>query len=229
MNSEKKYRNELKYICTEAELKLLEFKIKNICNLDNNVSEEGTYRIRSIYFDDYNNKYFYENENGTDPREKFRIRIYNLDNSHIKLECKQKEKTMTHKESCSISMEEYEAIMAGKWNLIEAENPLLRRFVSEMNSNLLTPKVIVDYERQPYVYKLGNVRITFDRNISSGKDMDKFFSENLSVRPIMPLGKNILEVKYDEFIPDYLYRLLNLRDLRQTAFSKYYLCRKYGL
>jgi hypothetical protein len=37
--------------------------------------------------------------------------------------------------------------------------------------------------------------------------------------------ENVLEVKYDEFIPDFLLQLLELGNLQQTSYSKYQLCR----
>ena len=43
----------------------------------------------------------------------------------------------------------------------------------------------------------------------------------------MPPGQQLLEVKYDAYLPDFIYRSLQLSSLRQTAFSKYYLCRKF--
>ena len=93
--------------------------------------------------------------------------------------------------------------------------------------NGLAPKVIVAYERTPFVYAPGNVRITFDRNIGSTTDLSGFFRENLPLRPVMPMGKHVLEVKYDEFLPDFLYDVMNLGSLRQSAYSKYYFCRKF--
>ena len=48
-----------------------------------------------------------------------------------------------------------------------------------------------------------------------------------SSRPVLPVGQQLLEVKYDEYLPDFIYRSLMLPNLRQTAFSKYYICRKY--
>ena len=82
---------------------------------------------------------------------------------------------------------------------------------------------------RPFVEKLGNTRITFDRNIRSSNAVQSFLEREIPGRPILPAGKQILEVKYDEFLPDYLYRNLQLSHLRQTAFSKYYLCRRYSL
>lgn len=228
-NDIQKYRNELKYLCSEADLQILQSRISPICAHDSHTSADGTYHIRSIYFDDPQNRCFYENENGIDPREKFRIRIYNGSDSKITLECKRKEKTMTHKASCSLTKEQYYAIL-NKTALTQTGNaPLLNRFLTVYAHTKMEPKVIVAYDRTPYVYGPGNVRITFDRNIGSTTDIDHFFDPHLPLRPILPTGKHILEVKYDEFLPNILYSSMSLGSLQQTAFSKYYLCRKFTI
>ena len=108
-----------------------------------------------------------------------------------------------------------------------ADSSLLRKFIAQQATTGLRPKVIVAYDRTPFVYSFGNVRITFDRNIGSTTDIGAFFAPHLPLRPILPTGKHVLEVKYDELLPDFLYEVMNLGSLRQTAFSKYYLCRKY--
>ena len=74
VSEDRHYRNELKYVCSEGELQLILARIRHICPSDSHASATGTYSIRSIYFDDAQNRCFLENENGTDPREKFRIR-----------------------------------------------------------------------------------------------------------------------------------------------------------
>ena len=105
--------------------------------------------------------------------------------------------------------------------------PLLQKLTAKMLANRMRPVVIVEYDRIPYIYRLGNVRLTLDTNISSCGDVQRFLDSVLPRRPIMPLGQQLLEVKYDEFLPDFLYRSLALENLSQSAFSKYYLCRKY--
>lgn len=224
-----KFRNELKYVCTEAQLQIIAARLEHLCRRDSHVGEQGIYCIRSIYFDDYRNSCLKENENGNDPREKFRIRIYNADDSKITLECKKKERTMTHKDSCRLTRAQYDQIVAGSYMPTSEDHPLLRRFAMKLHTHLLRPKVIVAYERTPFVYAPGNVRITFDRNIGSTTNIAGFFDEKLPLRPIMNKGEHVLEVKYDEFLPEYLYGALNLANLRQTAFSKYALCRKYTI
>lgn len=223
------YRNELKYVCSEGELQLILAGIRPICHPDSHATAQGTYNIRSIYFDDYQNRCFYENENGNDPREKFRIRIYNASDQRITLECKRKERTMTSKDICPLTKEQYLQILEGYLPEAAADSDLLRKFYAQQSNDGLRPRVIVAYERTPFVYSAGNVRITFDRNIGSSTELSRFFDPHLPLRPVLPTGKHILEVKYDEFLPDFLYRVMNLGSLSQTAFSKYYLCRKLAI
>ena len=227
--SSPKYRNELKYLCSEAELQIIHSRICTLCDHDRHASSNGTYHIRSVYFDDPQNRCFYENENGTDPREKFRIRIYNASDSKITLECKRKERTMTHKDSCPLTKEQCLAIFDGRLSECSSSNALLNRFLVLCSETQMKPKVIVAYDRTPFVYGPGNVRITFDRNIGSTTEISRFFDDHLPLRPILPTGQHVLEVKYDEFLPNFLYSAMSLGHLTQTAFSKYYLCRKYTL
>ena len=110
---------------------------------------------------------------------------------------------------------------------IAGQPPLLQKLTAQMLTRRMRPVVIVEYDRVPYVYRLGNVRLTLDTNISSCADVGRFLEADIPRRPIMPMGQQLLEVKYDAFLPDFLYRSLSLSNLSQTAFSKYYLCRKY--
>lgn len=221
------YRNELKYVCPEGELQIILARIRPICRPDPHVTAKGTYSIRSIYFDDDQDRCLFENENGTDPREKFRIRIYNASDHRITLECKRKERSMTNKVSCPLTKEQCMMILEGTMTESAADSELLRKLCLLHAQDNMRPKVIVAYERTPFVYAPGNVRITFDRNIGSTTNLSGFFAPYLPLRPVLPTGRHILEVKYDEFLPDFLYEAMNLGSLNQTAFSKYYLCRKF--
>lgn len=229
-NKNIKFRHELKYIISSAQLELIKCRIKNLLSPDIHSGDNGIYNIRSLYFDDYYNRCMKENENGTDPREKFRIRIYNHSSDKITLECKRKERGKTHKTSCPLTVEQAETLMAGKPlpNIAE-QPPLLQKFTCEMLLHRLRPVVIVEYDRVPFVYKNGNVRITLDTNISSSSAVECFLDETIPKRPVMPLGHSLLEVKYDEYLPDFIYKNLQLSNLSQTAFSKYYISRKYKL
>ena len=229
MNSQnQKFRHELKYPVSAAELQIIRNRISNLLSLDSHVGEAGSYSIRSLYFDDIYNSCYYENENGTDPREKFRIRIYNHSTDRITLECKRKERGKTLKTSCPLTIEQAKMLMQGRILPDIAKQPeVLRKLTLRMMTKGMRPVVIVEYDRIPYVYPNGNVRVTMDMNVSSSKAIMSFLDETIPKRPVLPLGQQILEVKYDELLPDYIYRNLQLENLRQTAFSKYYVCRKY--
>ncbi|MCD8241423.1 MAG: polyphosphate polymerase domain-containing protein [Lachnospiraceae bacterium] len=227
---ENRYRYEFKYICSFAQLKVIEARLTGLIARDSHAGPDGVYNIRSLYFDDYQDRCVRENEAGTDPREKFRIRIYNHSSDRISLELKRKERGKTQKLQCPLSERQCRTLMAGEIpEMSKNSPPLLRKLELEMRTRLMRPKVIVEYERVPYVYSPGNVRITLDENIRSSGRIDLFLTDQIPLRPVMPTGQHILEVKYDEYLPDYIYRAVQLENLQQTAYSKYYLCRRYGL
>lgn len=224
------YRHEFKYICSEQRLALIENNIRGLMACDVHAGEDNRYRIRSLYFDDYCDSCMKDNINGNDPREKFRIRIYNQDLSYIRLELKRKERGKTKKSACVIDEALCRRVLSGQPLAMDAvDADVYRKFCLYQQVRLLSPKVIVEYERVPYVYQDGNVRVTFDRNISSGNMVEHFLDESIVTRPVMPLGQHVLEVKFDELIPDFLYQTVQLEKMRQTTYSKYYLCRKYSL
>ena len=202
---EKKFRHEFKYLSPEYRLSALQMRLSSILQLDRNSGEEGFYAIRSLYFDDIYNTCFQENEDGTDPREKFRIRIYNCSKDRISLELKQKHHGMCLKTSCPVPLPVLEEIMAGKIPEFNSETPyLLKKLIMQMQFRALRPVVIVAYERVPFVYHDGNVRITFDRNLRSSSQISSFFDKDAPFRSVFPFDTNMMEIKFDEFLPDFI-------------------------
>ena len=224
------YRHELKFFCSERDLQVLENKIKHICMKDPYAGAEGVYGIRSIYFDSYDSECYLENEAGTDNRAKYRIRIYNGSDAVIKLERKGSIRDRKYKDSCRISRVQCEQIIQG--DVVEyvlMHQDVLQEFLIERQTKLLKPKVIVEYRRTPYIYPVGNVRITFDRFITSSSSL-QFFEPKLPGRGIMLEHMHLLEVKYDDLLPTAILELLNgVCSLSRTSFSKYALCREYNL
>ena len=223
-----KYRYELKYVCSELQMRQMEERISVLLPKDAHVGEKGYYTIRSLYFDDYEDSAYWEKEDGNNPREKYRLRYYDGRTELIHLEIKRKVGMKIQKEACRVTKEEAAAMMRGDWYEV-FRNPscTARRFYLKGATKLLRPKIIVEYDRIPYVGREGNVRITFDKNIRSCRETEDFWGRELSVRPIMPSGQHLLEVKFDEFLPDWIYRTLQMENMMQTAFSKYCLCRRY--
>lgn len=224
------YRHEYKYVCTLSQLAYVDNAVKGLMNLDTHAKEMGEYAVRSLYFDDYYDRCYYDNLYGNEPREKFRIRIYNADTSRINLELKRKQKGKVRKESCRVSYELCQQILnGGNIDINTIDSPLYRKFYLQYHSKLLRPKVIVEYDRVPYIYKDGNVRVTLDKNIRGSNCCSGFLKENVFFRPIMETNMHLLEVKFDEYIPDFIYQAVDNEKLKQATFSKYFLCRKYSL
>lgn len=229
MDKKYKYRNEIKYLATEEQIEILRYRVQEILDLDSHTKDNGIYTIRSLYFDDYFNSCMKANENGTDPREKFRMRIYNGMDKNIKLELKGKRNGKTYKESCPLTKEQCISLMHNSIPKEYEQFPqLLQKLILKMKVTLMEPKIIIEYQRMPYIYELGNVRITFDMNVSSSNKVTSFLEKDIQCRPIMKPGYHIVEVKYDEFIPDYIYKALQIEGLQYTAFSKYYYGRLYN-
>ena len=219
------YRVENKYLVSDADLALLAGRLKTVMRQD--VHQSGScYTIRSLYFDDIADSCMDENEAGVDQRQKYRIRIYDPNNSPIHLEIKEKNRGLTKKSSCDLSHQEFSQIISGTLPLTLGNRKPLNQLQLQMRCNLMSPKVIILYERTAFVHPLGNVRITFDRNISASRFCDSLFADAIpSLIPVLPAGLHVLEVKYDEFLPDFIAKRLEIGTLRQTAFSKYYLGR----
>lgn len=219
------YRVEKKYLVTDAELAVLTGRLSSVMRPD--IHQKGNcYEIRSLYFDDILDRCMDENDSGIDQREKYRIRIYDPNASIIHLEIKEKNRGMTKKRACDLSKQECLDIMAGTLPFTPDYRSVLNQLQLQTRCMGMRPKVIIVYERTAFVHATGNVRITFDRNIMASCACDTFFDERVaSLVPILPTGMHILEVKYDELLPDYIAQQLEIHTLRQTAFSKYYLGR----
>jgi hypothetical protein len=226
-----KYRHELKFLCTEHNLRHMEEKVRHICKTDSHAGSSGSYVIRSLYFDTYADHCYAANLSGIDDRKKYRLRIYDSNPEFIRLECKYSHHGLKAKEQCILTDRQCKTLLQGN-SLLPTKSDsdeLLKYFLLERSSLLLTPRVVVEYTRTPYVFPAGNVRITFDRTIRSSAQTRHFLDRNLPFRNILPDGMHILEVKYDEFLPSALGELLaGGQDLRRTSFSKYSLCRNYS-
>lgn len=219
------YRVENKYLVSDADLAVLAGRLQIVMKQDEHQNGD-CYEIRSLYFDDLLNHCMQENDAGVDQRHKFRIRIYDSSASLIHLEIKEKIRGLTRKKACDLTKEECEEIMDGSIPFVFGDRKPLNLLLLKMRCEKMQPKAIIAYERTAFIHPSGNVRITFDRNIMATEVLDSFFDEKLvGLVPVLPAGMHVLEVKYDEFLPDFIAEQLEIGTLNQTAFSKYYLGR----
>jgi hypothetical protein len=221
------YRHELKYMINPCDAQIIKGRLKNICSFDEFTDENGRYRVTSLYFDDFCDSAINDNLFGQLKRKKFRIRVYNNESNIIKLERKSKNNDGGKKDSALITREQYLQIMKGEYISIgKNDNEVLNDFLNYQKTRLLKPKVVVEYDREAYIYEAGNVRITFDSNIRSSVGKMDILERNSITAPVTRSRDTIMEVKYTGFLPSFLKSIVTINS-NQQAFSKYVACRSY--
>ena len=222
-----KLRHEYKYYINESVYYTLRERFRYLLPMDENTVDEEGYLISSLYFDDMYQTARHEKLDGNRFRKKFRIRVYERSDALIKLECKIKFDNYISKISATLTREEYDMILNDDYDFLASRTETVCKELFGLHqTKLLSPVTIVEYRREAYVAEEGNVRITFDKNISAsllGLDM---FSEELILSEILPTGVMVMEVKYDDYIPKAVLNLLQIGMTEKCAISKYVMCRK---
>lgn len=221
-------RHELKYFINPAELEALRQRLRGTLNMDEHCVGGRPYSIRSLYFDDIEDSAFYDKQAGVMHRDKYRIRIYNMSDNTIFLERKRKLGDLIQKSSVQITRRLCDQLAAGNpGGLQRSQNPLLQDVYVQMRTRLLRPKVIVDYTREAYLHPVEDVRITFDMHLRTGLSSVDLFNRRLPTVCPHDRKVEILEVKFNNYLPGYIAGLLHGVEAERSAVSKYVLCRRY--
>lgn len=218
------FRHELKFLISEAEEKALQERWKPIISYDKHAGPGG-YTIRSLYFDDYYEAALYDKLAGVNERQKYRIRIYDGRDDVIRLERKEKVGQYINKTGASLTLRELESLFCGNTSeFLSRSEKLCQDFYLEIVTNGLHPVVLVDYERVPFVFPYGDVRVTFDEHVRAGAFAGDLFDMDTPAYEVLPPGVCILEVKFTEYLPDVVRDLLPTSDAARVAASKYVMC-----
>ena len=110
--------------------------------------------------------------------------------------------------------------------MLESGDAILTEFYSKIKGQLLRPVTMVSYMREAFLYDPGNVRITIDRQLRSGSWYAGFPADMRKVADVSE-GKGVLEVKYDDFLPDIVRMAVQADGLRWQAYSKYAASRRF--
>lgn len=220
------FRHEVKHEISNLDMPILRQRLRAVMSPDCH-AKNGQYEIRSLYFDTLEDKALREKLDGVSTREKYRIRLYNNDPSLIHLERKFKRGGLGYKVSTELTPKQARQIAGGDihW-MAESTNEVLLVFYSRLRSEGLAAKVIVDYTREPFVFGPGNVRVTLDYNIRTALRCTDFLTPRCATVPV-PGSPCILEIKWDNYLPDVIRDMVQIGDRHSTAFSKYAACRMY--
>ena len=225
---EEKYRNELKHIINKYDAAILRGKLKALMKVDSFANENGSYLIRSLYFDTYDDKTLIEKFYGVPYRYKYRIRFYNHDTSAIRLEKKKKLFSGSVKHSALITKDEVEKMLCKDYDFLKNSDDAMKReaYIDFMTERFV-PKTVVEYTRYPFVYPHGNVRVTLDMDIRSPIGQVDLFDPNMPTISVFPDEKCVLEIKYDEYLPEFIHKLVQTPNRTTSSMSKYAACRKF--
>lgn len=221
-----KLRHELKYYINDDTYYLLRERFQSVLDKDPNMKREGGYLISSLYFDDMYHSAIEDKIAGIRFRKKFRIRCYEKDESFIRLECKSKYNEYIAKTSAKISVEEYRKMLSGEFDfLLERPEKVCQELFGYIRTKCMKPVLVVEYQREAYLSPSGNVRITFDKDISVSKCLD-MFSKEYYAQKVLQDHLMVMEVKYDDYLPVYVKSILQGVCTSQCAISKYVMCRE---
>lgn len=199
---------------------------------------EKFYQVSSLYFDSEGFGCYREKMAGVKDRKKLRLRIYStILNPDMKIfvEIKRKRDMAILKDRLIINYQDYLNILSKKPSvflnnqLSTQEQDVWKEFLWIKRYNCMTPKVMVVYKRKPLMGRVNNkFRITFDSDIQAcpANQLD-FFSRRRNVL----FDDVIMELKYNNTIPDWFHFIIQKYQLNRVAFSKYCksleVCHKY--
>jgi hypothetical protein len=219
-------RHELKYEINALEYQVLRKKLLTVLKPDPYMLPNTRYNVRNLYFDDYQDTALLDKEAGNFKRKKYRLRIYNHNDTFIKFERKTKIGPYMLKESTRITREVADRLIAKDFEfLAETDIKLLKDFYAETRCNLMRPVIIVEYDREAYVQPTGSVRITFDTNLRTAFGNLGLFNNNICTMSTLEQKGIILEVKYNDVLPQFICGLFPDTIRLKLAIGKYVICR----
>lgn len=228
MNPLSVQRSELKYYINPMDAVTLAARLRHALQPDPYNSSDGGYTVRSLYFDSIDDRCLAEKQGGFPNRKKYRLRIYDIDDRTAKFEIKSKHNNQISKRSVSISRASADAIAQGEYGeLLKYDHPMLEQVYATFVGGKFQPKVLVEYQRDAYLFNPFNVRITIDKHLRCSTSNLSLFAGSSHLVPVIESGNFVLEVKFDQVLPDFIRHLLQLPRAERMAISKYVLSRRF--
>lgn len=212
-------RVEKKYMLTQEQYDYLINAIAPYMEVD----KYGETNIRNIYFDNSDDELIETSLKKPVYKEKLRLRSYGVpdDDSTVFFEIKKKYKGVVYKRRISMKLHEaYDYMETGELpehpdgNIPIEIDYMIRRYH-------LAPKAFISYDRIAYAGKnIPDLRITFDRNITSRYDDVRLESET-DGHQILPEKTYLMEIKIPGAMPLWLAHVLSEKNIFPHSFSKF--------
>ena len=201
--------------------------------LDPHVMNNYDYEVRSLYFDSNFHHSFLEKKDGIAIRRKLRIRYYpnfmKRDEKFAFIEIKKKINENVAKSRIYVPLESAINILDGNHNEAKlfyskasAQDKDTLEEIWFLNKKYnLKPACIVSYKRQPFLSKIEKTfRLTFDTNVMvRNYNLDLHFGGGSKF--IVPRGICIMEVKFNNIVPNWAIKIIQKNNCLQYKISKF--------
>ena len=223
-------RYEFKYILSRSVRDAIESEIQNFMRYDGFVHPEmnNSYFVRSLYFDNPQSTNFYGKIDGIKKRKKFRLRTYDKVQGTSPIFFEQKGRNVNRVFKHRVRLNDEDLSFFGdsfnlEWLVKEYEGvKFIDEFIIDVVKNRISPVVLVDYVRTPYVSDYDtNFRLTFDSHISTTATNDLFEGNNGFYDCLS--GYTILEAKFHRKIPAWFHKIILAHNLERLSVSKFVL------
>jgi hypothetical protein len=222
-------RYEFKYILTAAKRAAVERELREFMEVDpfSYSQPEHSYFVRSLYYDDSGFSDYHQKIDGVLNRSKFRLRTYSsTESDSCFLEMKGRQNMFSYKQRTLLEADTLQTLLAQRWSSLAREvsgSPLLARFVVAACRRNLSPRVLVDYRRRPYIGRRDyRFRVTLDDRLQASA-ADTLFPVGVRRMPVLE-DCSIMEIKFEHMVPLWFHRLIGANELRRISVSKYCLC-----
>lgn len=213
-------RCELKYYVSLADSVTLSKRLSSVMSRDS-FSVNGSYRVKSLYFDSICDGDFYSKVDGDNIRKKIRLRIYDESMDRAKLEWKAKEGQFQHKHSLWLKREDAEKMTQGDYSVLKNyDSPEALRFYSAMTLECYRPCVMIEYMREAFTHPLFRTRVTVDSQIRCNETESDIFKRDIPMIPVLD-SLAVLEVKYNGKLPEYINKAVSCVPHVNSSVSKY--------
>ena len=215
-------RHELKFYINQVDYHYAKSLLDELMQRDSHQKDPEGYFIRSLYLDDLYDTSVVEKLAGIENRDKYRLRIYDIDQDWVKLERKRKQNDYVQKTSAIISKKDSENIVKGDYDcLLKYKQQGAQSIYFDLKRKFIKPAVIVDYIRDAYMLDYNEIRITFDKKLRANDQDYDLFSPNIKTEPLLRDEVIIMEIKFNHFLPPWFPNLFKFESATKSAISKY--------
>lgn len=222
-------RLEVKYLVDRPTRTALQKDLSALMDPDPYSGPDGTYRVRSLYFDTPDFMAYHEKLGGVAVRHKLRSRVYGdpAKALRVRMEVKSRYVSFIHKLAFDLDREEYkpvhEALASRRLPPVHLLAPTsdAREFFRLQRLYNKEPKIIVEYRRQAFErVDLHRTRVNFDDELYATRHLD-LLAPLRGARPVLRRGNAVFEIKVDGVVPYWLHMLIGKYNLQNQAFSKF--------